>query len=281
VKIAPSVVVLGLAALTGCSSGSSPRSPAPPAARADAVAPPGPSGTTSDGPGATPPSPDATAPTSLSPDAGAGSDAAVAPLPSPDAGTHPDGGAAPDGGAPPADVPLPPPLMACPGAQIDRIQQWLSWSGDSTPAPGAGGASILIKNGDSYQGKVEFRGADWHEVVVRLINSATEQTDLTGSTGFWLTYSATADLWVQLRPASDYNGGDKWVTKIPGTAGKMVTQFFPFTAASWFYINVLGMPTYPFADALKTARAFNFVGNAANVLTFAGLRVDRLTPPCR
>jgi hypothetical protein len=82
-------------------------------------------------------------------------------------------------------------------------------------------------------------------VVVRLINSATEQTDLTGSAGFWLTYSATADLWVQLRPAPDYNGGDKWVTKTPGTGGKMVTQFFPFTAASWFYLNVLGVPTYP------------------------------------
>jgi hypothetical protein len=276
VKFAPSVVLLALT--IGCSSGTSPARP---------PTSPGPGGGSPDAAPSGPP------PTTTTPDAGGqpqppAQDAGLAPSPDgPAADTRPpvasDGpvpaDTAPvDGATAPIDIPLPPPLMACPGPSIDRIEQWVSWSGDSTPTPMT---SILVKNGATYIGKVEFRGADWHEVTVRLINSATEQTDLTGSMGFWLTYSATADLWVQLRGANKYNGGDKWVTKIPATGGTMVTTFFSFAPASWFYLNVLGVPTTPLGDALKTARAFNFVGNAANVVTFTGLRVDKLTPPCR
>jgi hypothetical protein len=227
--------------------------------------------------------PDAAAPGKL--------DGPTTPAPSPDAGpdkppSSPDGptaDSAPDRTSTPeagrdqsGDAVVLPPLTACPRPSIDRLEQWLAWSGNSVPATG----SILVRQGNAYVARSQFVGQDWHEVVVPLMNSLDAQVDLTRSAGFLLTYSATADLWMQIRPASRYNGGAKHVTKIPSTGGAIEQRFVPFVASSWTSLPALGIPDYPFAEALKDARAFNFVGNTANMLVFQGLRIDGVTPPC-
>ncbi len=76
-----------------------------------------------------------------------------------------------------------------------------------------------------------FRNAEWHVVVVWLANQFEAQVDLSTSSGFWLNYSATDDLYVQLRPASHWSGGDKWLTPVPSTNGKLVRRFFSFSPA--------------------------------------------------
>jgi hypothetical protein len=95
-----------------------------------------------------------------------------------------------------------------------------------------------------------------------------------------MTYSATDDLYVQLRPASHWSGGDKWLTKVPSTGGKLVKRFFSFAPGAWTTLPELGKPSYSFASALTEARGLVFVGKTANELDFRGLRVDRYTPPC-
>jgi hypothetical protein len=143
------------------------------------------------------------------------------------------------------------------------------------------GGSLLVKEGDRYVAREEFLGAGWHVLEVLIGNVYEAQADLSKSSGFTLTYSSTADLWVQLRPASHYSGGDKWVTKIPSTGGQMKQETFPFTPASWTTIAELGTPKYTFASALKEARGLLFVGKTPNVIAFWGLRIDGYVPMCR
>src|SRR3954469_5309731 len=100
----------------------------------------------------------------------------------------------------------------CATPSIDRYQQWLA-SGEGTTVPATG--SLLVREGHGYAAKVTFVNAEWHVAVLWLGNEFEAQADLAKSKGFWLTYSATDDLYAQLRPASHWSGGDKWLTRLP------------------------------------------------------------------
>ncbi|MEC3975902.1 hypothetical protein [Amycolatopsis sp. H20-H5] len=165
----------------------------------------------------------------------------------------------------------------CANPSIDRLQQWLA-SGEGATVPPTG--SLLVRAGGRYAAKVTFLNAEWHVIVVWLGNQFEAQADLSASAGFWLTYSATDDLYVQLRPASHWSGGDKWLTLVPSTGGKLVKRFFSFSPAKWTALPELGTPPYSFASALREARGLVFVGKTPNRLDFRGLRVDGYRPPC-
>ncbi|GAA3868713.1 hypothetical protein GCM10022243_37920 [Saccharothrix violaceirubra] len=165
----------------------------------------------------------------------------------------------------------------CSTPSIDRYQQWLA-SGEGTTVPATG--SLLVREGRGYAAKVQFLKDEWHVVVVWLGNKFESQADLSKSSGFWLTYSATDDLYLQLRPASHWSGGDKWLVKIPATGGKRVQKFVAFTADQWTWLPELGKPAYSFESALTDARGFVFVGKTPNRIDFRGLRIDRYQPPC-
>jgi hypothetical protein len=138
-----------------------------------------------------------------------------------------------------------------------------------------------MKDGSGYVGRADYDGLDWREFVVYLMNSDNSQVDLTNSSGFWLTYSATAEFWVQLRPIPPlYNGPKKHVMRLPPTGGQMQTHFFPFSAEKWTTISAFPPPDYPLADALKAARSFDFICRTPNTVVFYGLRIDGVAPPC-
>jgi len=166
----------------------------------------------------------------------------------------------------------------CATPSIDRLQQWLA-SGEGATAPPTG--SLLVRKGRGYAAEVDFLGTDWHVVVVWLGNQFEAQADLSRSAGFWLTYGATDDLYVQLRPASHWSGGDKWLVRVPSTGGRLVRKFFSFSPDKWTWLPELGKPSYPFASALAEARGLVFVGKTPNEIEFRGLRVHGYRPPCR
>ncbi|MDT8913223.1 hypothetical protein [Amycolatopsis sp. PS_44_ISF1] len=166
----------------------------------------------------------------------------------------------------------------CATPSIDRYQQWLA-SGEGTTVPATG--SLLVPRHHGYTAKVAFVGAEWHVAVLWLGNRFEAQADLSRSRGFRLTYSATDDLYVQLRPASHWSGGAQWLTRIPSTGGRAATRFFSFSPAAWTALPELGTPSHSFASALTEARGLVFVGKTPNRLEFRGLRVDRYRPPCR
>ena len=210
---------------------------------------------------------------------------AGAPPPEADAGPEgsPDAStAAPDAtpGSPDAAPGSPDaaPLSECPGKpSIDRLEEWLA-SGEGQTVPATG--SLLVAEGDHYVAKVKLVGAEWHVVVVWMGNQFEAQEDFSHASGFTLTYSATDDLYVQMRPGSHWSGGDKYVTAIPSTNGQVVTRTFSFAASAWTTLPELGVPSYPYADALREVRGLVFVGETPNDLAFYGLRVAGFSPPC-
>ncbi|GLY47140.1 hypothetical protein [Lentzea sp. NBRC 102530] len=166
----------------------------------------------------------------------------------------------------------------CRTPSIDRLQQWIA-SGEGATEPATG--SILVPKGrHGHTAKIKFLADDWAVMVVWLGNKFEAQADLSTSHGFWMTYRATNDLYVQLRPAEFWSGGDKWVTKIPSTGGELVKRFFSFKTKDWTYLPALGKPSYPLADALDDARGLVFVGNTKNDLEFTSLKIDGYRPPC-
>ncbi|HXK16478.1 MAG TPA: hypothetical protein VNG33_01640 [Polyangiaceae bacterium] len=170
-----------------------------------------------------------------------------------------------------------PPLEECPGKpSVDRLTNWQA-SGEGLTVPATG--SILVQDGAAYVGKVEFVGAEWHVIPVYIANKYGSTADLSKSTGFTLTYSATSDLHVQLRSLSHWSGGDQYATSIPSTGGQKKTQFFSFAEAGWK--SLFGQPVLSYADTLKEGMGLVFVGNSANKVEFYGLRIDGFTPPCQ
>ncbi len=170
------------------------------------------------------------------------------------------------------------PLEECTnGPSLDRLQQWLA-SGEGQTVPATG--SLLVSEGEDTVARVQFVGAEWHVAVVWLGNQFEAQANLSASSGFTLTYSATAGLYVQLRPASHWSGGDKWLVAVPSTGGQVTTRFFSFDAQAWTTLPELGTPSYSFADALDEARGLVFVGETANQIVFHGLRIDGFEPTC-
>jgi hypothetical protein len=173
-----------------------------------------------------------------------------------------------------------PPLTECTKPSIDRIEQWVtSAPAEGTTIPPSG--NLVVMEGDHYVAKVQFiiNNGAYCVCPVYVNNSASAPADLSTSTGFLLTYSSTADMHVQVRPTTHWNGGDQWATLIPSTGGVKKSQFFSFAPANWK--SIFGTPTWTFASALQEVEGFVFVGNIANVVTFYGLRFDGFTPTCR
>lgn len=170
-----------------------------------------------------------------------------------------------------------PTLEECATPSIDRLQQWIA-SGEGPTEP-ATGTLLVEKDGGGYVAEATFTsGSEWHVLVVWLGNEFGASIDLTASAGFTLTYSSTADFFIQLRPAAEWSGGAKWHMPIPSSSGQVVTQTFPFEAAQW--TEKLGTPPHTFEEALADASGFVIVGNTINDLTFHGLRIDGFEPPC-
>ena len=168
----------------------------------------------------------------------------------------------------------------CATPSIDRYQQWLA-SGEGTTVPATGSLLVPARGKARYAAKVSFVNEEWHVAVLWLANAFEAQADLSRSAGFRLTYSATDDLYVQLRPASHWSGGAQWATRLPSTNGRLTTRWFSFRPQAWTSVPELGAPAHPFATAIGEARGFVFVGKTANEIEFRGLRIDGYTPPCR
>ena len=200
------------------------------------------------------------------------------------AGGSSDGGRA-DG--PPGDTtgamvdmggPSDPPLTPCPKPSVDHLESWRAHGGSLRPAAGG---TILTQDAGKTIARVEFLpGSEYHEIVVPVVNDQTKKVDLTSSAGFTITYSAVADLHVQLRPLSYAHGGAQWTAKLPATGGMTRELFVPFVQGTWG--NLLGPPPFPFSQALRDANFFDFVGppGTANTFIVRGLRFDKHVPPC-
>ena len=213
--------------------------------------------------------------------------------PSADAGRPPDGNgppsvdassdmkpsvtdAGPSAGDPAFQLP---PITECPGPSMDRLQKWLAHA-FVMGVPNFQESSLLVSEGNRYVAKATLTGggANYSEIVVLLGNDRSG-VDLTRSAGFVITYSATADQWIELRGTVKPDGGDQWVVKLPGTGGQMMSKTFSFEASSW--TTLFGQPPVRYPDVLRTAFMFDIVGNAPNTVTFYGLRFDGYVPTCR
>ncbi|HEX9295055.1 MAG TPA: hypothetical protein VF881_04455 [Polyangiaceae bacterium] len=168
------------------------------------------------------------------------------------------------------------PITECTKPSVDRLESWQA-SGEGRTIPATG--NLLIKEGDHYVAKVEFVNSEWHVIPVYLGNVFGGQADLSSSSGFLLTYSSTSDMYVQVRPASHWDGGNQYATRIPSTGGMKKSQFFSFAKENWK--SIFDPPSYPYETALKEASAFVFVGAMPNTIVFSGLRIDGYIPPCR
>lgn len=169
-----------------------------------------------------------------------------------------------------------PPLEECANQpSVDRLTQW-SATNEGTMVPASG--SILVKEGADYVGKVQFVGGGWHVVPVLIANKFDVTADLSKASAITLTYSATAELHVQLRSKSHWSGGDQYATTLPSTGGKKETRVFSFAEAGWK--SLFGTPVLSFADTLKEGMGLVFVGDGENTIAFYGLRIDGYSPPC-
>jgi hypothetical protein len=167
----------------------------------------------------------------------------------------------------------------CMEPSIDGYQYWLA-SGEGATNPARD--NVLIPEGDHYVAKISFLGAGWHVFPVPLDNDPDAgMVDLSKSAGFTVTYSATADLFVQFRSNTHWDGGTHYVTKMPSTGGVVMTRTFSFAKANWTYIDNLGVPQWPFESELPVARALVFIGLGPNDLLFTALKVDGYLPRCR
>ena len=169
-------------------------------------------------------------------------------------------------------------LAECSGPSIDRLQHWLA-SGEGPTVPQKG--SLLNEEDNSYVARATFTSNDeWHVLVIWLGNEFGASVDLKVSPGFTLSYSATSDFYIQLRPAFEWNGGHKWHLSVPSTGGQRVTSFFPFQASTWKKVDALGTPPHTLAEAQADASGLVVVGNTQNTLAFFSLRIDGFSPPC-
>jgi hypothetical protein len=209
--------------------------------------------------------------------ASAGGAAAGAPQGGQAAGGVSAGGAGGTGGSASGGTGGLPPLQACATQPaVDRLTSW-SATNEGTMVPASG--SILVKEGAGYVGKVHFIGAGWHVLPVLIANKFDVTADLSKASSFTLTYSATAELHVQLRSKSHWSGGDQYATTIPSTGGKQETHVFPFAETAWK--SLFGAPVLSYADTLKEGMGLVFVGDGENTVAFYGLRIDGYTPTCQ
>lgn len=211
---------------------------------------------------------------SMSPDAGVGS---------PDASGHVERGKAdsamPNGadGGPSAFSFDAGPITECTEASLDRFQTWRAHANVAS----GGGPNLLVKRGERYVARMRFPGGVWSEVVVDIANASNVPVDLSASAGFSITYSATANLWMQLRGSVQPHGGDQHVVLLPATGGGVETRTYAFSPDAWTFQPNLGKPTVALAAVLKSALFFDIVGNTANTVEISGLRLAGYSPPCR
>lgn len=186
------------------------------------------------------------------------------------------GGSAGSGGGSGVEFP---PIEECVGTpSVDRLTQWIA-SGEGSTQPASG--SILVKEGEEYIAKVHFlEGSSWAVVPIYIANKYGSTADLSTSRGLSVTYSATAELHVQLRTFSHWSGGAQYATTLPSTAGQKQTLFISFGAENW--ASLFDPPALSWADSLKEAMGFVLVGPPGdNEITVYGLRIDGWTPPCQ
>lgn len=168
-------------------------------------------------------------------------------------------------------------LEECSEPSIDRLKGWNATS-EGTMIPQSG--SLLVQEGDQYVAEVEWVNAEWHVVPVVIGPTFETSVDLTASSGLQLTYSATADFFVQMRSAAHWSGGAQYIAGIPGTGGAVQTIVITFAEENWGIREDLGTPTWSYAENLADVRGFVFVGNTPNLLSFSGLRIGAYAPPC-
>ncbi len=140
--------------------------------------------------------------------------------------------------------------------------------------------TLLVKEGNRYVAKQQYLNSEWHVTEVLIGNTFNMKgIDLSTSKGFWLTWSATNPLWIQMRPGFHYSGGGQWVIALPTTAGQVKTQYFSLDATAWTIIP-LGKPSWTYEMARAAVLGFVFVGDKPNTITISGLRFDGYTPVC-
>ncbi len=160
---------------------------------------------------------------------------------------------------------------------VGRIYQWIATTeGQMVPSSG----SIVVKDGDKNAAKVKWIGNDWHVVPAWLKNVFEADVDLSKSKSFTITYSSTSDMWVQMRPSFAWDGGAKYVAKIPSSGGQVKTLEVPFDATNWTTLPQLGSPSYPYSMAITAVRGLVFVGNTPNDISITGFVIDGYEPPC-
>ena len=270
---------LGGALFALCACSSSPSSPSPTGSGGSAGAPAaGSGGTVSGGAGVGGSASGGAAGSAGSAGSGvAGSSAGQAG--SSGGGTGGGGGASGGGsGGGSAGVDFGGPLTECNAPSVDRLKGWNATS-EGTMVPQSG--TLLVQEGDGYVAKVEWLNNEWHVVPVVISNLFDTTVDLTSSYGFELTYSSTDTIWVQMRSAEHWSGGAQFVAEIPSTGGVVQTFVVPFAEENWAPHPQLGTPTWTYAENLADVRGLVFIGNAPNVLTFSGLRIEGFEPPCQ
>ncbi len=169
-------------------------------------------------------------------------------------------------------------LAECRIPSIDRFVEWRA-SGEGRTQPATG--SLLKKVNSHYQAEIEFLDSEhWHVFALWLGQQFEASVDLSQSQGLRIRYSATENFYVQLRPGFAWSGGQQWLTLLPKTDGELKEFEIPFNEDHWTNLPALGVPQYPFTQALKDARGLVFVGNQQNKITITSLQIDSYLPTC-
>jgi hypothetical protein len=115
-------------------------------------------------------------------------------------------------------------------------------------------------------------------MVLFLSNVREAARDLRTSAGFTVTYSSTAEMFIQLRGTVQRDGGNQYHAVLPATAGAMMKRSVRFVRDDWTFR--LGATTQMFTDVLRTAVLFNFISMPANDVTIYDIRFDNYVPAC-
>ena len=199
------------------------------------------------------------------------------PEPEPEPDPEPEPEPEPDPEPEPEPDPEPPPLQECAGGSVDRLEHWLSSSNEGRCDPTG---DLLVNQGGDQVARVRFTSAgQWHTVTVLVANEYEASENLSGSSGFSMTYRSTADVYVQLRPAFAWNASSWWALRIPSTGGNVVTRDFSFDPANW--APLFGTPGHSVPQALGDLRGFVIVGHGQNDIEVRGLRFDGFVPVCK
>ena len=199
-----------------------------------------------------------------------------------DAPRRADGGGA---GAPDVAAAVPPegfgagPLTECsPGPSLGRLQIWRA-HGNTVPAPQS---NLLVREGDRTVARVRFTAVaapSWSEALLFVTNTAEASRDMRTSAGLTITYSAAAQLGLQIRGTVQRDGGDQHVAILPATGGAIQKRSIRFVPEDWTFLAGLGRPRQTLTDVLRTAVLFNFVGQT-NELVVHDIRFDNYVPAC-